>query len=143
MNLKAPIRAAIVANAGITASLATYLGAPAVFTKRPVPEDAGYPCIVIESDPIRDEDGLTSLRPVVLADVVVYGTNDPQGSEYRAVENIGYALRTLFHRQRWSLTVSGATVIDVTVAGPFQAPTDDEKKVARGVTLQVRLKETA
>ena len=142
-NLKGPVRTAILAASAITDDLATYKGSPAVFTRRPIPDDAPYPCIVVESDVDRDEDALVTFRPVVLVDIAVYGRNDPQGSEYRAVENIGYALRNLFHRQRWSITASGATVIDVAARGPNAAPTDDEKTVGRVVVLQVRLREDA
>jgi hypothetical protein len=140
-NLKAPIRTAILAATAITDELATYKGAPAVFTRRPIPDDATYPCIVIETDLSRDEDALVALRPVVMADICVYGTNDPQGAEYRAVENIGYALRNLFHRKRWSIVPTDAAVIDVVARGPSAAPTDDEKTVGRVVTLQVRLRD--
>lgn len=143
IDLKAAVRTAILANAEIRDELATYGSSKAVFTRRPIPDDAPYPCIVISDMVIDDGDGLVSRRPTIDVDVCVYGKNDPQGAEYRTTETIGYALRNLFHRQRWSITQAGAHVSDVTCRGPLPAPTDDEKTVGRVVTLQVRLVEEA
>jgi hypothetical protein len=137
--VKTAVRAAIIANAAIADELAVYVGAPAVFTKRPIPDDAGYPCVVVEAHAFADEDALVEMHPLIDVDVCVYGRNDPQGSEYRAVETVGYNLRNLFHRQRWSIEISGASVTDIRARGPLPAPTDDEKTVGRVVTLQLRL----
>lgn len=120
----------------ITSRLGSFMS-PSVHTRRPVPEGAEYPMIVVNPDTsITDEDGLVSRRPILVRDVIVYGEQDGQ---YRVVEELGYYLRSKFHRRRDALTVSGYHVVDILVTGPTPAPTDDFNHVARAVTLTIRL----
>lgn len=138
-DLSEPIRTAIISNVGITALLGQYVGAPAVFTRRPAPAVLTYPAVMISPDVANtDEDGLTDDRPVVVRDITVYGQNDTP-EKYRVIEALGYALRQLFHRQKRALQIDGFRVIDLVVSGPIPAPVDDEQTVGRIVTLTVRL----
>lgn len=133
------LRTAILATSGITTKLATYGGAPAVFTRRPVPDEATYPFIIVSPDVIvSDDDMLSQAITVVTRDIAVYGQNDTP-AHYRDVEAVGYAIRALFHRARRSITVSGWRIIDVRCMGPMTAPVDDDKTVGRLVSLTVRL----
>ena len=137
-DLTQPLRAAIVAYAAVTSQLEAYKGSFPVFTKRPVPTDAPYPCIVISQDISNgNEDGINDFRPVVVRDIAVYGLNSQPG-DVRVVEEISYSLRELFHRQKGSLTVAGWSVIDVVVSGPSDAPAED-LITGRRVELTVRL----
>ena len=139
MNLAAPIREAIVADSGVVAEVASYKGSYAVFTRRPVPDDANYPMIVISPDvSSTNEDGVNDERPILVRDVVVYGRND-NALSYRTVETIAYAVRDLFHRQRKAITVDDWSVVDVRTSGPRQAPVDDEQTFGLLVELTVRL----
>lgn len=140
LNISPAIRATIIANSAIASALGTYQGAASVHTRRPIPEDAGKPLVLSSDDvSITDEDFVSDRLVVVTRDVFVYGEAD---RDYRAVEAIGYRLRDLFHRDRFSLAVSGYRVVDVTVQGPRVAPTSDDKICGRMVTLTVRLQPT-
>ena len=134
----APIRTALLAEPTIEGLLAEYQGVAGVFTKRPVPDGALYPLIIVNPDvSVTDLDGLDSDRPIVIKDVIVYGR---QPDDYRVVESIGYSIRTLFHRTRFSIDVDGYDVVEITATGPRVAPTDDDSTVARVVTLTISLR---
>ena len=140
LNLVKPIRVAIVADSTITALLGSYQSVASVFTRRPAPEGATYPMIMVSpAVVVSDEDALVERRPVVNHDVIVYGQQD---GAYRDVESVGYLLREKFHRQRFSISPDGYAVIDLVAEGPIPGPTDDEEFIARVVSLQVRLRAT-
>lgn len=136
-DLSVPLRAAIIAASAITGKLGSYQGGASVHTRRPVPEDAGYPLIICGPDvTISDQDGISDKRPVIVRDVVCYGH---QPGDYREVEAVGYALRAMFHRQSHAITVPGWSVTDILATGPYPAPVDGDNFVGRRVTLTVRL----
>lgn len=142
-DLAIPLRTAIVNNATIIALLPAYKGSFPVFTRRPAPENAPYPMILISTDvSANNEDGINDYRPIQERDVAVYGMNDT-AVNYRNVETIARAVRTLFHRQRQAITVSGWHVVTITARGPFAAPTDDDKTVGRVVPLVIQLAKQA
>lgn len=134
----APVAAAIVAELG------AWRGEPAVFAYRPIPDDAPDPVIIINEDAaIGDEDGLRSSRPVVQRDVVVYGRRAPPGDptdQSPAVERIGYLIRELFHRQKFSVRPEAYSVTDIVARGPVAAPADDDGEIGRLVSLTIRLR---
>lgn len=139
LDLSSPLYIALSDDLFITSRLGDFMS-PSIHTRRPVPEGAEYPMIVVNPDTsITNEDWLRSRRPVIVRDIIVYGELD---SQYRVVEEIAYYLRDKFHRQKSSIEVSGYGVIDIVVVGPFPAPTDDFQHIARGITLTVRLQET-
>ena len=138
LDLSPAIRDALMDAVAISSQLADWKGEPSIHTRRPLPADVTYPCIAISPDvTIYDADGLKSERPIVERDVTAYGL---QPDQYRTVEALGHAIRQLFHRQKWSIRPDGYDVIDVQARGPMPAPTDDEKKVGRVVTLTIRLR---
>lgn len=142
IDLGPAIREALIDEVPISSELATYEGAPAVFTRRPVPADAEYPMVVVNEIAVGDEDGLKSDRPLCMYDVAFYGLNAAPGSpedQLRIVQAIAILARKLFHRQRWALQVGGFHVIDIRASGPVPAPVDDDKEVGRVVSLTVRL----
>jgi hypothetical protein len=140
MNLSASLRNALLDSAGITANLAKWKGEPSVHTRKPVPGDVSTPYISISPDvAIGNEDGLTSMRPVVVRDIAVFGD---QPDDYRKVEATAYLIRELFHRKRLSISVPGYHVIDIVCTGPIPGPTDDDSTVSRVVTLTIRLVKT-
>ena len=57
------------------------------------------------------------------------------------LEALGWRIRSLFHRQRFSVRPDGFSVIEVVAGGPVPGPTDDDKQVARIVQLRIRLRE--
>lgn len=142
MDLAAPLRVALVGDSAITNELTAYAGDYPVFTRRPVPEDAPYPMIVVSPDVAIDEqDGINFNRQAQVRDIAVYGKNN--SAEYRAVETLAYAIRSLFHRNSAAISVSGYNVIDIVTSGPIPAPTDDNQTVGRMVTLTVRMNPTS
>lgn len=139
LDLAPDIRTAILGDATITGLITEFNGEPAVFTRRPVPDAAAKPFILIAPDVnIGDADGLTSRRPVVTRDIFVYGA---QPDDYRSVEQIGYFLQQLFHRQKSSIVSDDYHIIEITVTGPRPAPTSDEETVGRVVTLTILTRE--
>lgn len=136
------IRAALIANAPITALLPAYLGSYPVFTRRPVPDDAPLPLIVVNPQiQSGEEDGLTDQRPALTHDIVVYGRSGVDGGidHYRTVDDLARRVQQLFHRQRAAVSASGWTITDVTARGPFPAPVDDEQTVGRRVEVTAQL----
>lgn len=139
MNLAEPIRTALLGETIITTLLQTYQSSKPIFTRRPVPDTAPMPLIIVSPDVnIFDEDGVHDQRPVIRRDVSVYGKND-KAENYRTVEVIAYAVRDLFHRNREAIVVPDWDVIDVRAAGPRPAPVDEDQTVGRLVELTVRL----
>lgn len=138
------LRDAAIGNADLIAELSTWRGEPAVFTRRPVPDDATYPLALINPPAtLTDADGLISARPIVVHDIAVYGHKGAPGEpedQTRAVERAAFALRELFHRDRFSVQPDGYSVIDVRVTGPMAAPVDDDQTVGRMVSVTVRLR---
>lgn len=138
-DLSAPLRTAIVGTTAITSQLTAYKGSFPVFTRRPVDPDAPFPMIIVSPDITKtDEDGINDQRPIIERDVTVYGLNDTPAS-YVAVGAIARSVHDLFHRQRNSITVSDWGVVMITATGPIPAPTDDDKEVARMVSLRIYL----
>lgn len=139
-NLAVPLRTAIIGSS-IASLLPAYHGSRTIFTRRPVPNDATYPLIAISPDvSVQDNDGINDYRPVQERDVVVYGRNEAtDGSDYDLVEQIGYALRDLFHGNRQAITVAGWNVVQINARGPYTAPTDDDQTVGRVVSLVIEL----
>lgn len=141
MNLAGPLRSALVAFDPIATLLAQYKGEPGVFTKRPIPGDATYPLVLVSPDiSITDEDALRTSRPIVLRDLTVFGE---QPDQYRVVEQIGYLMRGLFHRQRFAISVPSFHVVEIVAMGPRIAPSDDDDHLARVVPLRIRLEALA
>lgn len=141
VNVAAPLRAALINAAAIGGVLDQYKGEPAVFTRRPVPADAPELMILINPDSaLGDWDAVNTIRPLVVRDIAVYGN---QPDSYRTVEQIGYAMRELFHRNKWAISVPGYSVVDLVASGPIPGPVDDDKTVARVVTLTIKLRRQA
>ncbi len=137
LNLAAPLRTALIDFAPVADELAVYQNEPGVFTRRPIPDGATYPLILISPDiAISDEDGLRSRRPVVVRDLTIFGE---QPDQYRTVEALGYLVRGLFHRQRRSIVVPNFNVMEIVALGPRIAPTDDDNHLGRLVSLRLRI----
>lgn len=139
-DLSQPIRAALVGEAAITALLPAYSGGYPIFTRRPAPDDAPYPMVLVSPDIVHeDDDGIDNEQPLITRDVSAYGQNDTADG-YRAVEQIAYAVRDLFHRRPQAITPpTGWSCVSVSARGPIPAPADDENSIGRLVTLRIRL----
>jgi hypothetical protein len=140
--LPAAIRSAIIASPPIVALLGLYEREPSVHTRRPAPEGAAYPMVIIPSEnaAASDQDALRSKRPVLQRDVLIFGQNP---KDYREVDEAAELIFTLFHRQRFAISVPGYHVIDIVARRPMAAPTSDEKRVGRLVPLTIRLQDLA
>lgn len=131
------LRALILDESDITDALAQFNSEAAVFTRRPIPEGASYPLIIVGPVVGRtQQDGISDYRPTVLIDAIAYGH---QPDQYRTVEMLGELLYELFHRQERSLEVDGYGTTLITCDGPVPAPTDDDQVVARRVSLTIQL----
>lgn len=134
-----------ISEAELAEKLGKWHSEPSIHTRRPIPQDATYPAAAISANVSRgDQDGLTSLRPVIARDITIYGENRPStgiGDEdqVRLVEEIADDVHALFHRKKFSIVVDGHHVIDIVAAGPIPAPTDDVNKIGRVIMLTIRL----
>jgi hypothetical protein len=139
------LSAAIVGESTITNLLSTYKGAPSVHTRLPVPDGVEFPYIVIGPDvAVVDFDALTVDRPIVVRNIYVYGNaGNALQDDYREVEQVAYALRTLLHRGKDALSVDNYDVVSIEVTGPTSAPTSDDKIIGRYVVATIRLRSTA
>lgn len=143
IDLAVPLRAALIADAELVDLLATFKAEPAVFTRRPIPEDVLFPVVVVSPDiAVTDQDFVNGIVPVIVRDIAVYGRNDT-AADYRVVEAAAYRVRDIFHRNRAAITASGWHVIDIVATGPVPAPTDDDRLTGRVVSLTIRLNPTA
>ncbi len=138
LDLAGDIRTALIAESTISGLLSEWKDEPAVFTRTPIPPLAVPPFMVVsDAVSITDADGLTSDRPIVIRDILVYGH---QPDQYRTVEQIGYSVRELFHRERFSVISDTYDIIDIIASGPRGAPTSDEELVGRLVSLNFFLR---
>lgn len=143
LDMGPPLRTALRADDGISSKLGQWNGEPAIFTRRPVPDNATDPMIIVNPDAaLGNADTLNGDRPIVVRDIAIYGTKAAPGDpadQTRVVEWLGFAVRTLFNRKKFSVRPEGYSVIDVIAAGPIPAPVDDEVTVGRLVSLTIRL----
>ena len=137
MNIGPAIRTRLLAQPALVALLGQWHGEPSIHTRRPPPEGAGYPMVMIGPDVAHTDIGfLAAAKSRVLRDIIVYGDNP---KHYRAVEQAGYLVREAFHRRKDSILLAGYHTIDVLAEGPVPAPTDDDSRVGRRVTIAVRI----
>lgn len=138
-DLATPLRTALIGSSPITALLTAYKGGFPIFTRRPIPTDVVGPSIVVSPDiSVNESDGINDYRPIQERDITAYGLNDT-AAKYRAIEQIGYLVRELFHANWRAITVTGWKVIGIRARGPMPAPTDDDQTIARMVSLTIQL----
>lgn len=142
-DLFAPIRKTIIEDEVINPQLSEWMGEPACFTRRPVPEDAQHIfCLINPPSDVRDIDALVARRDEVSISIAFYGAKaDPRdpADETRMVDVVAQRCRTIFHRNKWAIQSDAFEIIDIVASGPFVGPTDDDNEVARIVNLRVRL----
>ena len=138
LDLGPSLRTALINDPGISGLITEWQGEPAVFTRRPTFTEVFYPLIVISEDvAVTEQDGLKSDRPIVVRDIIVYGHNP---DDYRAVDEVAYQIRELFHREKNSIVSTDYHVVEIRAIGPIAAPSDDEEIVGRIVTLTIQLR---
>lgn len=132
------IRDLILGQPVITGLLSSYLGAPAIFTRVPVPDAAIYPMITISRNRMQsNEDGVNDHRPVLGYEIATHARNDLPPTQYRDVSTAAHAIRALFHRRR-NITLQGWSIIDQRCIGPTELSPVDQI-TTRVVNLTVRL----
>lgn len=141
MNSTATIFARLSGDATLTGLLATYNGAPAIFSDR-APESyvvGPTPCLVIAA-PTRDVPVETFTETGRRIEQDVRGYAQDTGSSV-ALDTVMRRVRTLFHNDPGSLAVTGGTAETSTVTGPVASPTTDPALIGRRVTLRLELQE--
>jgi hypothetical protein len=142
VDLSEPLYAALTGVSDGIDGLATYQGAPAVFTRRPVPIECGFPMIIAAGNvTYGDQDFIDAEMADIVRDIAVYGikSKDSTKDQTRIVERAADDVRDLFHRKRESLIVPGWHVVDIRCKGPVPTGDDDDQTVGRVVSLQIRL----
>lgn len=141
MNSTATIFARLTGDATLVAMLATHNAAPAIFSDR-APDDyivGPKPCLVIAApSDDRPVETFTETSRLITQDVRGYDTDTGSSLELDAAMR---RVRTLFHNDPGSLTVTGGTVKISTVTGPVQSPTTDPALIGRRVTLRLEIEE--
>ena len=127
--------------AGVASSLATYNGAPAIFSER-APDDfldtpPTKPFLII-AVPTRDEpmETFTEVGRLIQQDVRGYQRDNGSGAD---LDTLMRAVRDLFHNRPSELTVTGGKCDVCRVNGPMQSPTSDEAYIGRRVTIRLDL----
>lgn len=130
--------------AAVAPSLATYNGAPAIFSER-APDDfldtpPTKPFLII-AVPTRDEpmETFTETGRLIQQDVRGYQKGTGSGAELDAVMR---SVRDLFHNRPGELTVTGGKCDVCRVNGPMQSPTSEEAYIGRRVTIRLDLVNT-
>jgi hypothetical protein len=122
----------LTADVTLAALLATYEGAPAVFTTDPAPQDASLPYIVsagaVSQAPYDTKDSNARGR-TLLRDVRCYTARDGSAE---TVEEIAERVRALLHRQ--ALTVADWAICVAECTGPVAA--DEAEAYGRVVTVR-------
>lgn len=138
MNLQPAIRSFALADSTFSNFLTVYNGSKALFTRRPVPEDAVYPLAVVSpAITYRESDFVSGTKHFYLThDFLIFDTND-SSSSYRAVEDAAFRIRNLFHRLDVNSfnTPSGYRLLLCLADYPIPGATDDLIKVSRVVQL--------
>lgn len=138
IDLQPALRSYILNDVTIFPLIPNYKGSKAIFTRRPVPNDAPYPCIVISNlvSSIRNDFAACGGRVTLTFDFAVYANNDT-AEHYRIVESIAYRLESILHRMpTYALNMpAGSSLIQSTALGPYSGPVDDFVKVARVVSV--------
>ena len=123
-------------SAALVALLASYRGAPAIFTAGTAPEDATKPYIVVSGEVTQDAwDTKTTRGRQLWRDIRCYTAKD--GSAV-VVESLAELARALFHRHR--LIIGGFEVIVAEVGGPIAV--DEATAYGRVVTVRLVMEET-
>ena len=137
MDLTPAVYSRLAGDAELAALLATYKGAPAVFTSDPAPEDAALPYIVTAGQ-VGDTafDTKTTRGRDVRRDVRCYAA--ATGSAV-TVEAIAERVRVLFHRHK--LAVSGMETWIAEASGPIEA--DGDEAYGRIVTVRLAMIESS
>lgn len=120
MDVSTALHSELSGDGSLTALLATYKSAAAIFTSWPVPADAARPYVVsagnvsdTHADELSGTLGRDFVRDVTIVDDAANGN---------AVETIAEAVRAALHRKR--LTITGARARRVICIGGSVAPTD-------------------
>ena len=141
MNSTAAVFTRLTGDATLTALLDTHGASPAIFSDR-APD--GYeigpkPCLVIAApSDDRPVETFTERARDIARDVRGYA---PDTGSSLALDTVMERVRTLFHNQPSSLTVTGGTVQIARVTGPVQSPTTDPGLIGRRVTLRLEIQQ--
>lgn len=137
MTLPQSLAAVIAGNGPIAAKLGQYLGNPSVHTRRPAPDGAEYPMVMISnSTGGGNEDTLRTFRPIRQHQVTVYGL---KAEQMRDVETLGEMIHDLLHRRPDLLTVDNHRVVEVVCDPPQYAPGDGDDVEGRVVQVTARM----
>jgi hypothetical protein len=135
MNLTETFHDRMAGDPALAAMLATYEGAPAVFTADPVPGDALLPYIVSAGEVVDTPfDTKTTRGRTVWRDVRCY---DNASGSAAVVELMAERVRALFHRQ--ALSISDFAWIWGECSGPIVA--DELDAYGRIVTVRITIEE--
>jgi hypothetical protein len=127
--------------AGVASSLATYNGAPAIFSERApndfldTPPTKPFLIIAVPTSDVAMET-FTETGRLIQQDVRGYQKDTGSGAD---LDPLMRAIRDLFHNRPGELTVSGGKCDVCRVSGPMQSPTSNEAYVGRRVTIRLDL----
>lgn len=136
MSANALIFARLVADGTLTARLAIYNGAPAIFSDV-APDDfmqQAAPSLIIRAPTTdRPDDTFTSKGRALEQPVSIYALRTASS---QLIDEVADRARLLFHNQEAALGVVIATVL-----GPVDAPTTDAAVIGRQITIRLNTEE--
>lgn len=127
--------------AGVASSLATYNGAPAIFSERApdnfldTPPTKPFLIIAVPTSDVAMET-FTETGRLIQQDVRGYQRDTGSSAD---LDTLMRAVRDLFHNRPGELTVTGGKCDVCRVNGPMQSPTSDEAYIGRRVTIRLDL----
>lgn len=146
IDLSVSIRSFLLADAQLNALIPNYKNSKAIFTRRPLPDDATG-LVVIISPLVSsgfDSDYLNRWQRMLTFDVSVYGPNDTPAN-YLKVQDAGFRIVNIMHRLNKQNFVmpQGWQLVNAKAYGPISAPVDDDKTVGRLVSINFLVAENA
>jgi hypothetical protein len=132
--------------ASVSVSLATWNGAPAIFSEA-APDDfleqepkPSKPFLIIAAA-TRDEplETFTETGRLIVQDVRGY---QRRAGSSAVLDTLMRAVRDLFHNRPGELIVTGGVCDICRVNGPVQAPTTDDANIGRRITIRLDLVRT-
>ena len=137
INLAVSIRSFLLTDSALTSLLPNFKGSPAIFTRRPLPDDAPpFVCIVSPLISGFDSDYLRRFQRELTYDVSFYGPN-ATAADYRKVEDASFICVQKMHRlntRNFSMP-QGWQLVRAKAYGPIAAAVDDDKTVGRLVSV--------
>lgn len=134
--LSEALRTALLANDDVTRCLGEYIGEPAVIVRDRTPSQVPSKVLYISPN-IGDSnrDGLATYQAMILRQISIYGDQ----KDAPLIERCADAVRLMFHRKPFSLSIPDFKVLSLMASQPVSAPVSDVNKFGRMIGLSIEI----